>query len=333
MIIDRLNFLTDHHIQNCPLYADYTMTMFPQKTISTLEDIPYLAVRAFKEFALKSVNDDEVYKTMRSSGTSGQFSQIFLDKHTAKLQTQTLIEIFADTFGKGRFPMLVIDCESTVRDRRRFSARTAAINGFSMFSRGREFALNDDMQLEFDRVEAFLKKHDGKSIFVFGFTYLIWQALIQPLLQSGRSLNLKNAFFLHGGGWKKLEAQKVTNKKFAEAITSATQCSNTRNYYGMVEQTGSIFMECEYGNLHAAQCSDVLIRDPVTHEPIGDEKVGLIQVFSTIQYSYPGHSILTEDLGMTVRGSSCNCGSEGTIVKVLGRLAKAEVRGCSDAYS
>lgn len=34
------------------------------------------------------------------------------------------------------------------------------------------------------------------------------------------------------------------------------------SYYGMVEQTGCIYMQCEYGHYHASNYSDVLIRDP-----------------------------------------------------------------------
>ena len=67
---------------------------------------------------------------------------------------------------------LVIDSSETVKDRYKFSARTAAINGFTLFSRGREFALNDDMSINFDLIDEFLEKHSGKTIFIFGFTFV-----------------------------------------------------------------------------------------------------------------------------------------------------------------
>lgn len=332
MILHDLNALTTHHSTKCKLYADFVATMFSNASAKTLADVPFLPVRAFKEFTLKSVPDEDVYKVMRSSGTSGKFSQIFLDKKTAQKQTNALVQCFGDHFGKGRFPMLVIDSESTVKDRFKFSARTAAINGFSMFSRGRCFALDDDMTLQLYRVRSFLEEHEGKPIFVFGFTFLIWQAFIQALQRMNETLPLSSAFFLHGGGWKKLEVEKVTNAQFKSLITELTGASKVYNYYGMVEQTGTIFMECSAGRLHSSFQSAALVRDPESHAVLPHGQTGLLQVFSTIQDSYPGHSLLTEDIGRTYAASDCFCGRDGTIVEIDGRLVQAEVRGCSDAY-
>jgi len=101
----------------------------------------------------------------------------------------------------------------------------------------------------------------------------------------------------------------------------------------MVEQTGTIFMECSHGHLHASSWSDALVRDVNTHKVLPHGKPGAIEVFSTIQKSYPGHALLTEDIGITRDGSSCACGASGTIIEVHGRLPAAEIRGCSDAYS
>ncbi|MEJ2682668.1 MAG: long-chain fatty acid--CoA ligase [Gammaproteobacteria bacterium] len=333
MILEQLIQLTDIHKLRCKAYSDFTLSMFPNTNIQSLSDLPYLPVRAFKEFNLFSVAPDDVFKIMTSSGTSGRYSKIYLDKETAQLQSKALIKIFTDTFSKSRFPMLVIDAEATVRDKKQFSARTAAINGFSLFSRGRCFALDDNMALNLDRVEAFIEKQRGQPIFVFGFTFLIWKQFVQVLLNMNKKLDLSNAFFLHGGGWKKLQDESVSNDQYKSQILNTTGCCDVRNYYGMIEQTGTIFMECRNGNLHASEQSDVLVRDVTDHLALDHEKEGIIQVFSSIQRSYPGHSLLTEDIGCTLSASTCRCGHPGTIVKIYGRLAQAEVRGCSDAHT
>ncbi|MBY6081858.1 LuxE/PaaK family acyltransferase [Ruegeria arenilitoris] len=333
MLLDDLNRLTAHHIAACKTYGDYVRSVFGTAPATNLAEVPFLPVRAFKDFALRSVPEADVYKTMRSSGTSGAFSQIFLDKETARLQTLTLVDSFADTFGKGRFPMLVIDAASTVEDRTRFSARTAAINGFSMFSRKRCFALNDDLTLDLPRIRTFLDEAGDKPVFVFGFTFLIWQALVKELRARGETLAFQSAFVLHGGGWKKLEAEKVAPQAFKDALAETTGCTAVHNYYGMVEQTGTIFLECEHGRMHAGARGAALTRSPETHAVLKDGETGLLQVFSAIQRSYPGHALLTEDVGRTFAGTTCPCGRPGTIVEVDGRLALAEVRGCSDAYS
>lgn len=331
-MLEQLNALTRHHQGQCETYANYLQSMFGAAPAQSLAEVPYLPARAFKSFTLQSIPDSEVFKTMRSSGTSGQHSRIILDKATAKMQTRTLVQNFGENFGKGRFPMLVIDTESTVKDRQSFSARTAGVNGFSMFSRERTFALNDDLTLDLERTRAFLVEHADKTVFVFGFTFLIWTALVEQLEALGETLDLYDAFILHGGGWKKLEDRKVDNATLKNRIAKATGCRRVHNYYGMIEQTGTIYIECEYGCLHASDQADALVRDPHTHQVLAPGETGLIQVFSTIQESYPGHAVLTEDLGQTYPGSTCKCGRSGTIVEILGRLPKAEIRGCSDAY-
>ena len=93
---------------------------------------------------------------MLSSGTTGKQSKIYLDKETAKVQSKNLTSSFQNYFGSGRFPMLVIDSESTAKGR---TARTAAVNGFSLYSRKRCFALNNDMTLKISEIQEFLKKH------------------------------------------------------------------------------------------------------------------------------------------------------------------------------
>ena len=333
MLLEELVKLTHHHREACQLYRDYVDSMFPDATTAgDLRDLPYLPVRAFKQFDLKSVPEQDVYKVMRSSGTSGHYSRIYLDRATAKRQTLALSQCFADQFGSGRFPMLVIDSERTIADRTSFSARTAGINGFSMFSRGRCFALDQDMQPDFDAINEFLVANSGKTIFIFGFTSVVWANFMMELQGTGQKLDLENAFLLHGGGWKKLESERVSNDSFKARIRDLTGCTSVHNYYGMVEQTGTIFIECEDGRMHASRLSDVMARHPATHHPLGHGETGLIQVLSSIQDSYPGHSILTEDLGRTFAGETCGCGRAGTIVEIDGRLPQAEVRGCSDAY-
>ena len=331
-LLQQLATLTEYHKEKCSLYRDYVDALFKSSNgHASLKDLPWLPVRAFKEFSLKSIEDENVFKIMHSSGTGGKPSSIYLDSLTAKQQQSKLIEIFQDAFGKKRFPMLVIDSESTVKDRNRFTARTAAINGFSIFSRGRAFALNDDLSINYKRLFAFLEENKGKPIFLFGFTFLIWKNFVKSLEESGKKLDLSDAFILHGGGWKKLIGESVSPETFKAKIRETTGCTNVRNYYGMIEQTGSIYMECEHGNLHAPSGSDAIIRCTDTFEKLGDHQEGLIQIFSTIQKSYPGHSLLTEDIGSAMAGSNCGCGRAGTILRIKGRLEKAEIRGCSDA--
>jgi phenylacetate-coenzyme A ligase PaaK-like adenylate-forming protein len=112
-----------------------------------------------------------------------------------------------------------------------------------------------------------------------------------------------------------------------------TGINRVHNYYGMVEQTGSIFMECDHGHMHASAWADVIVRDSINFKPLPPGQPGLIQLLSVIPRSYPGHSLLTEDEGVLLGHDGCLCGRKGTYFKVLGRIQNAEVRGCSDTYT
>ena len=327
--------LTDWHLSACAPYRDILdkLHMNPLDA-KHLEDVPYLPVRLFKRHRLISVADEAVVKTMTSSGTSGQnLSQIFLDKITSGLQVKVLSRIMADFIGPNRLPMLVIDCKATVSDRYRFSARTAGILGFSMFGRDVHYALNDDMSMDLEGTKKFLQKHADQDILVFGFTFIIWLHFILALEEAGQKLPLERGILIHGGGWKNILNQAVDKDAFNSRVSEATHMTRLYNYYGMVEQTGSIFMECEHGHLHASAWSDVVVRDPIDFTPLAPSKPGLIELFSVIPHSYPGHALLSEDIGQILGRDDCPCRRKGVYFTINGRLEKAEVRGCSDTYT
>ncbi len=109
------------------------------------------------------------------------------------------------------------------------------------------------------------------------------------------------------------------------------QPQNIFNFYGMIEQIGSVFLENEKGFLHCPNFSDVIIRNPkdFSVQPHGTE--GLVQVISVLPKSYPGHSLLTEDIGV-IEGEDIQNGWQGKYFRIIGRAKKAELRGCSDTF-
>ncbi len=335
LLLGELSRLTRWHRSACVAYDTILRKLAVEDgEFESLVNVPYLPVRLFKLQDLISVSKEDVIKVMTSSGTSGQApSRIHLDRETATLQVKILSHVVSDFLGSKRMPMLIIDCKSTVRDRERFSARTAGIQGFSIFSRGTEFALNDDMSIDFDRVDAFLDAHAGTNILLFGFTFIVWKYFLEALEATGRKLPLEGSVLIHGGGWKKLVDQAVGRDEFGDRVAAATGLTRIHNYYGMVEQTGSIFMECEYGHLHSSSWSEIIIRDPIDFSPLPIGHSGLLQLCSIIPKSYPGHSLLSEDIGRVLGEDDCACGRKGTYFAVDGRLEAAEVRGCSDTAS
>jgi phenylacetate-coenzyme A ligase PaaK-like adenylate-forming protein len=333
-LLNKLNQLTKFHFEHCPPYRDMMKKSKQSLEASTIEDVPFLPVQLFKMMDLVSVSKEAIFKVLTSSGTTGQqVSKIFLDKETALAQTKALIALMKPVLGTKRLPMIIIDRKSVLKDRKSFSARGAGILGFSNFGRCHFYLFHDDMTVDWDGLNNFLEEHKEEKILLFGFTFMIWRHFYQEAVQRGVHLDMGKSILIHGGGWKKLQEEAVSNKKFKEALKNQFGIQEIHNYYGMVEQVGSIFVECSYGHLHAPVYADVIVRDPLSFEPLPYGQQGLIQVLSILPKSYPGHSLLTEDLGTILGEDDCPCGWKGKYFSVAGRIPKAELRGCSDTFA
>lgn len=335
LLTEKLGQLTAFHYEKCEPYKRMldAVSVKPDE-IKSYYDIPFLPVGLFKELDLISVDKSEIFKVMTSSGTTGQaVSKIYLDRKTAGNQQKTLVKIVSDFTGSARMPMLMIDSPSVIKDRAMFSARGAGILGFSIFGADKTYALDDEMRLDVKAVEAFLEKHQGQKILLFGFTFMIWQHFYKELLKLDRKLDLSNGILIHGGGWKKLVSESVSHDEFNRRLHEVCGLSSIHDYYGMVEQTGCIYMECERGHLHVSVFSDIITRRATDFSSCGIGETGIIQVVSMLPESYPGHSLLTEDEGVILGEDDCPCGRKGKYFKVIGRLKNAEIRGCSDTYA
>jgi len=335
LLTNYLHRLSQRHIDGCESYKRMMKAVnFNPDSVSSYYDIPFLPVSLFKELELLSVDKSEVFKVMTSSGTTGQaVSKIYLDKTTAGNQQKTLVRIVSDFIGPARLPMLIIDCPSVVKNRAMFSARGAGILGFSIFGADKTYALNDNMRIDMDAVEVFLERHSGQRILLFGFTFMVWQHFYQELLKLDHVIDLSNSILIHGGGWKKLISEAVNKEEFKARLNDVCGIHDVHDYYGMVEQTGCIYMECEYGHLHASIFSDIITRRHIDFKPCDIGETGIIQVASMLPESYPGHMLLTEDEGVIIGEDDCPCGRNGKYFKVCGRLKNAEIRGCSDTYA
>lgn len=335
MLTQKLKELTEFHAEHCKEYRGMLDALgYSEDKIDSYYDIPFIPVSLFKETELCSVDKKDVFKTMTSSGTTGQaVSKIFLDRTTAGNQQKTLVKIVSNFIGASRLPMLIIDSPSVVKDRAMFSARGAGILGFSIFGTDKTYALDENMNIDFDAVEAFSERHKGQKILLFGFTFMVWQHFYKELSKHNRKIDLTDGILIHGGGWKKLISEAVDKKEFKKRLESVCGLSNIHDYYGMVEQTGCVYMECNEGHLHASAYSDVIIRRAVDFSPCEIGEKGIIQVVSMLPESYPGHSLLTEDEGILLGEDDCPCGRKGKYFEVIGRLKNAEIRGCSDTYA
>lgn len=335
-LLPRLEALTRHHYAACEPYRHVVDRVFGglrPGPYESLEAMPFLPVSLFKTHDLRSVPDAEVTKVMTSSGTTGQqVSRIAVDAETAQVQSAVLVKVAQHFLGTERLPMVILDHAEVVGDRRSPSARGAGILGMAQFGHRPFYALRSDMSLDQEGLAAYLDSVRGRRLLLFGFTWMVWQYFVAALEARDLRPDLSQGILVHSGGWKKLEEQAVDPARFRERVRERTGISRVINFYGMVEQVGGVYFENELHYLHAPIFSEVIVRDPVTLAPLHPGETGLIQVMSCLPTSYPGHSLLTDDLGV-IRGDDLpGTPMKGRSFDVLGRVPRAELRGCSDTF-
>lgn len=329
-LLPSLAGLTRHHRQRCLPYARILDALGEPsgRTYESVAELPWLPVRLFKHHTLKSVPDNEVFRVLTSSGTTGDVSRIYLDAPAAAAQQRALAGTLATILGPRRLPMLIVDSRAVISRNGPLHARGAGVLGMMTYGRDHTFLLDEAGQPDQDAAERFLAAHGGQPFLIFGFTYLVWVALRAAAEKA--PLDLSNGVLIHTGGWKKLADQAVTNTEFRQGLADITGLRRVHNFYGMAEQIGTIFLEgARVPGLYCPDFADVIVRDPATWEPAPMGTPGVLEVVSELPRSYPGHVLLTEDLGV-IHGVD-DGDWPGKRFSVLGRLPRAEPRGCSDA--
>ncbi len=312
---------------------------FSPKKKYFLEDIPYFPASLFKNFSLRSVPERLIVKRLYSSSTTGKPSIILLDQETSRNQQIAVRKIISDFLGNTRRHFIIFDIEEVIKETTLYelSSRGTAIRGMIPIAKQMHFILYDKYEINVEKLKYLisdLKKED--SICFFGFTWLLYSVYRthnnKEIKKMFNKLKPKDKKILHIGGWKKLQEKTVSKSEFNKQISQFLNVkeSDVIDFYGMTEQLGVVYPDCEYGYKHVPIYSEVIIRDIKTLDPAPNGSEGFIQLLSPIPRSYPGISILSDDIG-TIRGvDDCKCGRLGKYFTFERRSEEAELRGCGD---
>ena len=329
LFFSNLKKLSIYHYRYSKAYKLISDTLFPSiYTIKKISDLPYVHASIFKNFNLTSSKNNNI-STFYSSGTSNfKQSKINLDPKTSLLQSKALSKIFSNIIRKEN-DIFFIENKNILTSKESMTAKGVAIKGFSQLCDNKYFLLDRNNKLKISFLKKYIKKNKNKQFIIFGFTSSIWFNLVKELKKRKIKFKRNNGILIHGGGWKKMENEKIDNYKFKNIIKNLLGFKQVYNYYGMIEQAGSVFLECELGYFHCSIFSDIFIRNSKL-ELCKISETGLIQTLSLLPLSYPGHNILTEDLGIIHGIDNCLCGKKGKFFKVISRVPSADLRGCSD---
>lgn len=308
----------------------------------TIEEMPPVSVSVFKElgFKLNSVPKEDLTLALQSSATSGIPSTIVVDKETAKRQAKAMIKVIGEFIGKERKPFLIMDIDPRSSYKKLLGARFAAVTGYLRFANKTGYFLKADENnvsyFDVEGIQEYVKALEAdKPVVVFGFTYILYQHVLQSIEKVGVKIQLpKGSKIIHIGGWKKLESEKISKELFNDRLSKCfgIQPTDVIDIYGFTEQMGLNYPDCECGWKHTSSYVRVLVRDTVTREILPPGKEGLLEFVTPVPHSYPGNAVLTDDLGI-IDADSCTKGRAGTCFKIVGRMKKAEVRGCGDILS
>jgi hypothetical protein len=186
--------------------------------------------------------------------------------------------------------------------------------------------------LDEPKLFAFAERVGNGDALAYGLTPVIWQHLVLPLRGKGITLRMPNVRLLHSGGWKRLQDQAVPREAYAAEVASLFGCPAAQivDFYGMVENVGIVYPDCAHGNKHVPAFAEVIVRDPLTLEPVQVGEQGLVQVCSPLATSFPGFTVLTDDIAEIIHYDGCPCGRRGTCFRFVKRVPKAEIRGCGN---
>jgi hypothetical protein len=332
-LLPALLTLTAHHVAACPDYRRLLTMAWPHwQGATSLAEVPFLPVDLFRSHSDRLVSMPvDIRSWVSSSGTSGQaVSRVPLDDQAVRLQARALAAVLRVVLGPVRLPMLIIDTRATLNGAGATNARAAGILGVMKLGRDYAFALDPEEELDQSALTGFLDRHGRRPFLVYGTTAVVWLKLHQGLLARGHTLDLGQGILIHGGGWKRLVAQAVDQVSFRTGLANSCNLTRIHDFYGMAEQIGTVFLEGLDGLLHPPGFADVIIRDPKSWQPLPLGQVGVIQVLSLLPRSYPGHALITGDLGV-VEAVDRPGSWPGQGLRVLGRVVGAPLRGCGEA--
>lgn len=301
-------------------------------------EIPYFFVTALKYHEVRSVPMENVALTLRSSGTTGQTSAIFLDRCSLRRIKRIVRSIYDDLemvgAQKTNYLCFTYDPDVAKDVGTAFSDKLlTSLTGVNHV----HYAIvwdkqRNDWHLDVERVGEVLERFDSsrRPFRILGFPAHTWSVLEEVIeKRGGKPFRFgPKSYVITGGGWKNFNDKEIDKELFREQVGRwlGIPTRHVRDLYGMVEH-GVPYCECEYFRMHVPKFSRVFVRDPLTMEVLPDGETGLLQFVTPYHSSFPAISLLTTDRGYLSR--NCPCGRNSPVLNLLGRAGVSKHKGCA----
>ena len=334
-----------YHYLRCPefqkLCADQQFYPWDLRRSEQLPNIPYFFVTCLKYHKVRSVPKNRIVLTLRSSGTGGQTSAIYLDRTSLRRIKDIVRHIYMDLdmVNDVRTNYLCFTYDPEVAKDVGTAFSDKLLTGLTRVNHVCYAIIWDeekkDWHLDIPRVQKALERFEasGRPFRLLGFPAHTWSVLQQIIEdRGGRPFRFgPKSYVITGGGWKNFDDRQIDPVVFREQVGRwlGIPTGHVRDLYGMVEH-GVPYCECEKHRMHVPIYSRIYVRDPATLELLPPESEGLLQFVTPYHNSFPAISLLTTDRGL-IQEKQCRCGRESPVLKLLGRAGVSKHKGCAIA--
>ncbi len=335
----------EHHAKNCEFYHELIKrNKFLPAQIKEIEDIvniPPIPVDYFKRHEVKSIKEEEVEVHATSSGTTGQKSQIFLDKSTLSLGTKMIVKSMLYHKFVSIIPTnyLLLGYEpkpgNDMGNVKVLTGMTRLAPALHKFFALR--SMGDEYRIDYFGIMNALVKYDKQKlpVRIMGFPSYLYMLLLTMKEMKLKPLKLnKKSIVFTGGGWKKFNDMAIKKEDLYALIEEmlGIPAKNCRDFYSAVEHSVA-YPECSNHHMHVPIWSRVVIRDVKTMEPLGFDQPGFLNFISPLVSSMPLSSVIMGDMAVLKDGRECGCGITTPYFEIIGRAGTSVARTCATTAS
>ena len=306
------------------------------KTYDDVARIPFLPTLLFKHQRMYAVPKRKMLIRATSSGTSGTTSEIGFTVGDLLCGLKMVLKIA----GYRRL-FSVLPCHYIIFGYKPHKSNRTAVTktafGATLFAPAlsRTYALemkDEGYVADLKGVLSAIQKHSNSRFPMrfMGFpsyTYF----LMKMMEEQGIFVQLpKKSKIMLGGGWKQFYTEEVDKPTFyalAKKVFGVDE-KDIVEFFGAVEHP-VLYCDCKNHHFHVPVYSRVIIRDVETLEPVGNGKVGLVNLLTPMVKATPILSVMTDDLGILHDGKTCGCGLSSPYLEILGRVGLKDIKTCA----
>jgi len=289
-----------HHYKNSDTYRKFcencNISLDDIKGEEDIWKIPQIPSAIFKSIDVTSVPMEKIVKHCTSSGTQGLVSNIYRDEITLDHLLDSIQLAIRELYDMDFKTIQVINLGPDTEEASDiwFAYITSILN---LIQESDNYLSHGALRNE-DLYNKIKNLQGKKRLLILGAPPLFVK-FTEYLRENNLELNLaKGDVVMTAGGWKKHTGMAIDKESFGDLIQKYFNIERTGivDTFNQVELNTVVF-QCEEGYKHMPPWVKVIVRDPVTLEDVGYDKLGILSYYDASANSYSCF-LLSDDLGI-----------------------------------